>query len=442
MRNNSQARVMASLLSLLTVLTVAQPLTTTPYAPPPITQSTPHGLLMSAVIFPQTYGAYVVEIEVGTPPVRQLMIIDTGSDVTWFQCKPCNCYEMPGVYDPLNSTSISVVPCDSPACNQLSRHYCSTSQCQYEVSYLDGSFTNGSLVLETLTFGSTSVLNVFTGCGHSNFGFIPGVHGLVGLGGGPLSLATQLRVHGLASIFSYCLPSLHGGSFGWLNFSLPSAMLPARTAWIPLLRTPKIKTSYFVGLLGLGIGDMQLPIPQNSFEGGAIIDSGTTYTRLPRLVYEAFRNAYLAKAVNLPRASATFGFDTCYNLSGLESVQVPNVLFFFSAGPILTLQMRNILVEPEHYVGVGIFCFAFFPTNDATSIIGNTQLAGIQTSFDAEAGYVGFGPSICGPPESSPYCHGYWPPRRSIGLENCIPPNPIFLCIFTYFYVLIISILD
>jgi hypothetical protein len=98
---------------------------------------------------------------------------------------------------------------------------------------------------------------------------------------------------------------------------------------------------------------------------------------LPRLVYEAFRNAYLAKAVNLPRASATFGFDTCYNLSGLESVQVPNVSFFFSAGPILTLQMQNILVEPEHYVGVGIFCFAFFPTNDATSIIGNTQLAGI-----------------------------------------------------------------
>ncbi|XP_059453349.1 protein ASPARTIC PROTEASE IN GUARD CELL 2-like [Corylus avellana] len=434
---------MASLLSLLTVLTVAQPPTPNTSYKPPVPLLPPPGLLMSAVIFPQTFGgAYVISIGVGTPPVNQLMIIDTGSDITWFQCKPCNCYQMPGVFDPLNSTSISVVPCDSSACNQLQRHSCSKSQCQYEVDYLDNSFTNGSLVLETLTFGSTAVLNVLTGCGHSNFGFMLGAHGLVGLGGGPLSLATQLRVHGRAGIFSYCLPNLHGGLLGWLNFSLPNVVLPTGTAWIPLVRTTKIKTHYHVELSGLGIGNMQLPIPQNSFKGGAIIDSGTTYTYLPRLVYEAIRNAYLAKTVNLPRAPATSLFDTCYNLSGLESVQVPNVSFFFSAGPILTLQMWNILVEQERYVGERIFCFAFIPTSDVTSIIGNTQLAGIQTSFDAEAGYVGFGPSICGPPESSPHCHGHWPPRRSIALENYIPPNPLFLCLFTCFYVLIISILD
>jgi hypothetical protein len=149
--HNSQARVMASLLSLLTVLTVAQPPITTPYEPPPLlpspfmpttppllpsplmpttppllpsplmptTPSTHPGVLMSAMITPQTLGAYIIEIEVDTPPVNQLMIIDTGSNVTWFQCKPCNCYLTPGIFDPLVSTSILAMPCDSTTCNYL-----------------------------------------------------------------------------------------------------------------------------------------------------------------------------------------------------------------------------------------------------------------------------------------------------------------------------------
>ena len=36
---------------------------------------------------------YLMKIKVGTPPVEQLAITDTGSDLTWIQCKPCiHCY--------------------------------------------------------------------------------------------------------------------------------------------------------------------------------------------------------------------------------------------------------------------------------------------------------------------------------------------------------------
>jgi hypothetical protein len=148
------------------------------------------------MIFPVTLGAYSIPIGVHTPPVSQLMIIDMGSDITWLRCKPCNCYQMLSVFDPLSSTSISIVPCDSAACNRLQQHGCSKSQCQYEVDYLDGSFTNNSLVLETLMIGSIVVLNIFTRCGYSNFNFMPEAHGLVGLEGGPLLLAAQLQAHG------------------------------------------------------------------------------------------------------------------------------------------------------------------------------------------------------------------------------------------------------
>ncbi|XP_059455629.1 protein ASPARTIC PROTEASE IN GUARD CELL 2-like [Corylus avellana] len=402
---------------------------------------------ISAEIFPQTvgHGSYFTEIEVGTPPVSQFMVIHTGSDTTWFQCKPCDCDQTPGLgFDPLNSTSFSVVPCASNACNHLRQHGCNNnSQCQYEVDYLEGYSTNGSLVLETLTFGSTAIPSVFCGCGHSNYGMVAGSNGFVGLGGGPLSLPTQLRLRGLADIFNYCLPGLFGGPAGWLNFSHPGAVIPAGTAWIPLLRNPKTPAFYYVGLSGLGVGDVRLPIPENSFKmtkqgmGGVIIDSGTIFTKLPKPIYEVFRNAYIAKTINLPRAPMSPLFDMCYNLSGLELIQVPNVSFFFTAGPILTLKIRNILVEHESYIGERIFCFAFVPTNNRRSIIGNTQLIGIQTSFDTTAGYVGFGPNICSPPEDSPHCHGHWPPR-SIGMENYITPNPLLLvCLFTCFYLLI-----
>ncbi|KAE8124636.1 hypothetical protein FH972_019502 [Carpinus fangiana] len=322
------------------------------------TQST----FMSAVIFPRSFGVgvYFIQIKVGTPPVSQYMVLDTGSDLTWFQCKPCNCFQSPGlVFDPLNSTSLSVVPCDSAPCSHLG---CNNNQCQYKVDYMDGSFTQGMLVLEKLTFGGIGVLNVFSGCGHSNHGLVTGADGLLGLGGGPLSLPTQLRLHGLADIFSYCLPQgMVFGSLGWLNFSLPGALLPPGTAWIPLLPNPNTPTFYYVGLLGIGIEDMRLPIPESSFKrtrkgfGGVIIDAGATYTHLPTPVYEVFRNAYVAKTRNLPRFYSVHPvFDTCYNLSGLESSQIPNVSFFFSAGPILTLKRKNILVEQEHSIGTGL----------------------------------------------------------------------------------------
>jgi hypothetical protein len=149
------------------------------------------------------------------------------------------------------------------------------------------------------------------------------IHGLVGLGGGPLSLPTQLWLHGLVGMFSCCLPGSVGGSLDWLKFSVLCVVPHAGTAWIILLSDPKKRIYYFIGLSGLRIGDMRLSIPKSSFLGGGIIDSGTTYTHLPRLVYEAFHNAYLAKTVNLPRAPANSLFDTCDDLSDIELIQVP-----------------------------------------------------------------------------------------------------------------------
>jgi hypothetical protein len=79
---------------------------------------------------------------------------------------------------------------------------CRSGQCLYQVNYGDGSYTFGDFATESVSFGNSgSVKNVALGCGHDNEGLFVGAAGLLGLGGGPLSLTNQLK----ATSFSYCL---------------------------------------------------------------------------------------------------------------------------------------------------------------------------------------------------------------------------------------------
>ncbi|KAK3224808.1 hypothetical protein Dsin_004670 [Dipteronia sinensis] len=342
---------------------------------------------------------YLVRVGVGSPPTYQYLAIDTGSDVIWVQCQPCNqCYNQADpVFNHTSSTSFTVVPCRSPVCDALfdDRH-CHAGKCGYEIKYGDGSYTKGTLMLETLTFGQTVIQNMAIGCGHNNQGLFSVVAGLLGLGCGRMSFVNQLPQTGGA--FSYCLASLDSSSPGWLSFgrNLGEAF-PMGAAWAPLIHNPRAPSIYYVELLGLGVGGVQLPIFEDIFQlsesgdGGVIIDTGTAVTRLPTVAYEALRDAFTAETrnKNIPRAPRVSIFDTCYNLHGLGTVEFPVVSFYFSGGPILTLAFSGFLI----LVAV-TYCLAFASSPSPLSIIGNIQQAGIQISFDEANGFVGFGPNL------------------------------------------------
>ncbi|GAA0169957.1 aspartic protease [Lithospermum erythrorhizon] len=342
-------------------------------------------------------GEYFVRIGVGSPARSQYMVIDTGSDILWVQCQPCTqCYHQSDpVFDPALSGSFSGVSCGSMVCERVESSGCHSGRCKYEVSYGDGSYTKGTLALETLTFGRTMVRNVVIGCGHSNRGMFIGAAGLLGLGGGSMSLVGQLGGQ-TGGAFSYCLVSRGVGSTGSLEFG--RGVLPVGAAWVPLIRNQRAPSFYYIGLSGLGVGGMQVPISQNVFRlsesgyGGVVMDTGTAVTRLPTSAYVAFRNAFLAETSNLPRAPGASIFDTCYDLNGFVTVRVPTVSFYLSAGPILTLPAKNFLIPVNER---GTFCFAFAPSPSGLSIIGNIQQEGIQISIDGSSGYVGFGPNVC-----------------------------------------------
>lgn len=343
-------------------------------------------------------GEYFVRIGVGSPPRDQYMVIDSGSDIVWVQCEPCSqCYQQADpVFDPANSESFAGVPCGSTVCGRLENAGgCHAGRCRYEVSYGDGSYTKGTLALETLTLGDTVVRNVAIGCGHKNHGLFVGAAGLLGLGGGSMSFIGQLGGQ-TGGAFSYCLMSRGTESNGSLTFGRDA--MPVGAVWVPLLRSPRAPSFYYVGLAGLGVGSTRVPVSEDMFrltelgDGGVVMDTGTAVTRFPNAAYVAFRDAFLAGTSALPRAPSVSIFDTCYDLSGFEAVQVPTVSFYFSGGPVLTIPARNFLIPVDE---VGTYCFAFAPSSSGLSIIGNIQQEGIQISLDAANGFAGFGPNTC-----------------------------------------------
>lgn len=67
-------------------------------------------------------GNYIVSVGFGTPAKYLSLIFDTGSDLTWTQCKPCirSCYNQKDpIFDPSLSSSYSNISCSSDLCSSL-----------------------------------------------------------------------------------------------------------------------------------------------------------------------------------------------------------------------------------------------------------------------------------------------------------------------------------
>ncbi|KAI3746008.1 hypothetical protein L6452_08423 [Arctium lappa] len=342
----------------------------------------------------QGSGEYFARVGLGTPVQSYYMVIDTGSDINWLQCQPCSdCYQQTDpIYNPSSSASYAPLSCGSTQCGSLEITACRSNTCLYQVSYGDGSFTVGDFVTETVSFGrSGSVPKVAMGCGHDNEGLFVGAAGLLGLGGGVLSLPSQIK----ATSFSYCLVNRDSKTSSTLEFN---SAPPANSVTAPLLRNTRMKTYLYVGLTGISVGGRPLSLPPSIFSvddggrGGVIVDSGTAVTRLQSQAYNLLRDAFTSQARNLKPADGFSLFDTCFDFSALTRVAVPTVGFTFAGGKTLSLKPENYLIPVDSR---GKFCLAFAPTDGALSIIGNVQQQGTRVGYDLTKYVVSFSPNNC-----------------------------------------------
>ncbi|XP_052171755.1 aspartyl protease family protein 2-like [Diospyros lotus] len=347
----------------------------------------------------QGSGEYFTRLGVGTPPKYVYMVLDTGSDVVWIQCSPCRqCYSQSDpVFDPTKSSSYANVPCGSSLCRRLDSPGCNQRRmCLYQVSYGDGSFTVGEFATETMTFRRSRVDQVAIGCGHDNEGLFVGAAGLLGLGRGKLSFPSQAGAR-FGRKFSYCMVDRSASSKP-SSIVFGGSAVSRNAMFTPLLTNPKLDTFYYVRLTGISVGGARVRgITTSLFEldtegnGGVIIDSGTSVTRLTQPAYVAMRDAFRAGASHLKQAPDFSLFDTCFDLSGKTEVKVPTVVMHF-AGADVSLPASNYLIPVDTK---GTFCFAFAGTMSGLSIIGNIQQQGFRVVYDVAGSRIGFAPGGC-----------------------------------------------
>ncbi|OAY65412.1 Protein ASPARTIC PROTEASE IN GUARD CELL 1 [Ananas comosus] len=286
------------------------------------------------------------------------------------------------------------------------------------VSYGDGSVTTGDFSTETLTFSSGArVGRVALGCGHDNEGLFVAAAGLLGLGRGALSFPSQ-AARRFGRRFSYCLVDRTSSSSS-SSSAAPTPATPRTSsmvfgdaaaaatgpdaAFTPMVRNPKMETFYYVEVTGISVGGSRVPatdlrLDPSTGRGGAIVDSGTSVTRLARAAYAAVRDAFRAGAAaglggEAAEVAGGFSlFDTCYDLAGRDEVRVPTVALHLAGGAQVSLPAENYLIPVDTK---GTFCFAFAGTDSGVSILGNIQQQGFRVVFDGDRDRLGFVPKGC-----------------------------------------------
>ncbi|KAL6861429.1 hypothetical protein ACP4OV_017129 [Aristida adscensionis] len=336
---------------------------------------------------------YVVTVGLGTPAINQTVYIDTGSDLSWVQCRPCPvppCHAQKGaMFDPSRSATYSPFSCDSAACHGLDDFIgCNGSLCQYGILYGDNSSDNGTYSADKLTLTPGYAIDGFRfGCTHVENDSVAQstddlTDGLLGLSASNVSLVSQMG----AKAFSYCLPPTEGHS-GFLRLGVPHVSA-SRFVVTPMILYEN-DSKFYVRLEGIAVNGRRLPVLLEAFgDVDYMLDSGTIYTHLPPAAYRALRDAFTKEMRMYPRAPPTQGFDTCFDLGdGGGDVKLPSVALVFDRNVTVELDPSGIILDG---------CLAFMPTTDQIHpIIGNVQQRTFEVLYDVGGFAVGFRSGAC-----------------------------------------------
>ncbi|KAG0452786.1 hypothetical protein HPP92_025450 [Vanilla planifolia] len=347
---------------------------------------------------------YLMSFYLGTPPTEVLAIADTGSDLIWVQCKPCDqCYTQTApLFDPQASSTYKVVSCSAQTCSALPQSSCASgSQCEYNYGYGDGSLVDGFLSSETVGFHSTSgrpvqIPSTVFGCTHQSKGtFNKNGAGLVGLGGGQLSLVRQLGSV-ISNRFSYCLPSDQSSTTSKLNFGSNAVVTGSDAVTTPLI-SGSPDTFYYLNLEKISVGGQGSvalnPAALANGQGNIIIDSGTTLTILDDNTLQSVSKK-VATSVGLPQVSdPNKVFDLCFDVSGAGgNAKFPDITFHFSGDASVVLQQSNAFVESAK----NTVCLAFVSNKgNGVSIFGNIAQQNFHIGYDLGAMQLTFAPTDC-----------------------------------------------
>ncbi|CAN4128303.1 unnamed protein product [Withania somnifera] len=362
-------------------------------------------------------GEYLMKLSIGTPPRETFAIADTGSDLTWIQCKPCTkCFNQSfPIFDPRKSSTYKTVSCHTNACEIVGSATCVTKNvCAYEINYGDDSYSTGDVAFETFIFASTtsktkkveniSIPNVIFGCGYNNDGtFNNHTSGVVGLGFSKISIIQQLDRQ-IKGRFSYCLIPVDLSPFSSppnatskINFG-PKAVVSGPN----VLTTPIIQKNtdpfYYLNLESVSVGEKRLEFKTSQLSssvageediGNIIIDSGTTLTFLPEEFYNKLEST-LVEMINGTRKEDPYHeFGLCYG-SKKDVTDAPKIVFHFTDADIELLPMSTFAEVDQD-----LTCLTIVSAGFIGAIYGNLAQMNFLIGYDLLNHKLSFLPTDC-----------------------------------------------
>ncbi|XP_076930435.1 aspartic proteinase 36-like [Bidens hawaiensis] len=362
---------------------------------------------------PSVVGLYYTKVQLGSPPKEYYVQIDTGSDVLWVACTPCDgCPTSSGLqipmefYDPSSSSTSSAISCSDRRCYQaaqLSDSGCSNNRCGYQFHYGDGSGNSGYYVsdvmhLDMVGVGSTSA-NVVFGCTMSQTGLLikpdRAVNGIFGFGQSRLSVISQLSAQGTTpNAFSHCLI---GGDNGGGILVIGQIMEP-RMVYTPIIQS---QPHYNVNLESISVNGQTLPLDPSLFalsdddHGGTIIDSGTTLAYLAKDALKPFVDA-ISQSVSQSAQPLINKEEKCYVITSSVSDLFPPVSFHFAGGASMHLKPQDYLIRRSSMSAAEVWCIGFGSMpNQQITILGDLVLKDKIIVYDLGGQRIGWSDYDC-----------------------------------------------
>ncbi|CAH1437886.1 unnamed protein product [Lactuca virosa] len=333
---------------------------------------------------PYRVGLYYTQVRLGSPPKDYYVQIDTGSDVLWVGCSPCNgCPKSSGLqipvsfYDPSSSSTSSPISCSDQRCSQAgqsSDSSCSNDQCSYTFQYGDGSGTSGYYVsdlmhLETVVADSRSSntsASVVFGCSTTETGDL---------------VKSDRAVDGI---------------FGFGQQVIGQIIEPN------MVFTPLVKSQphYNVNLQSISVNGQTLSIDPSVFaiddnQGGTIIDSGTTLGYLAEGAYTPFVDAITQSVSQSVQPLISKG-NRCYLITSSVSDIFPIVSLNFAGGASMNLRPQDYLLQQNAVNGAEVWCIGFQTIpNQGITILGDLVLKDKIIVYDLGGQRIGWADYDC-----------------------------------------------
>ncbi|KAK9063072.1 hypothetical protein SSX86_016942 [Deinandra increscens subsp. villosa] len=359
---------------------------------------------------PTSAALYFTKIQIGTPPKDYHVQVDTGSDLLWINCAGCEkCPKKSdlgislALYNPEASSSAKTVNCDQDICTSTlsdpSNDCKAGMYCSYAVKYGDGSSTAGYFVRDNVQLDrvsgnlQTTFINgsIAFGCGSQQSGELgssqQALDGILGFGQANSSMLSQLAsANKVKKIFSHCLDGSQGGGI----FAIGEVVQPT------VQTTPMIPEAHYnVELKDIEVGGEVLQLPTDIFDvgekRGTIIDSGTTLTYLPDLVYKQVIEKIDAAQPTIKSHIVEQQF-TCYKYSGNVDEGFPIIKFHFENSLTLKVYPHQYFFEVQD----GDWCVGFQDSDlqsqggKEITLLGDLVLSDKLVTYDLEKKTIGW----------------------------------------------------